>query len=933
MILMDKSSNQAKAIFLAAIESRRPEQWSTFLEQSCAGDTSLRTEVDRLLRARAAIGSFHEASGFARSDIADGPTSDHSGAVVGPYTILEQLGEGGFGIVYKAEQQEPIRRNVAVKVLKPGMDTRQIVARFEAERQALALMDHPHIARVLDAGVTNSGRPYFVMELVKGVPITDYCDANRLRPDARLRLFVDVCRAIEHAHHKGVIHRDIKPSNVLVALHEGAPVVKVIDFGVAKATAQRPSLRTLVTAHGQMVGTPAYMSPEQAEMNGLDIDTRSDVYSLGVLLYELLAGTTPLESKGLSEVGYGELQRLVCEAEAPRPSALVLSQGDSAIEMAANRRLDVKRLVHLLAGDLDWVVMKALEKDRDRRYDTPGALAEDVTRHLRGETVRARPPSIVYKVKKFVRRHRTAVLTGLAMVVAIKVGAGIAMWQAVVATRAKQEALGALAAESDAKRAAQEEEVKARAVLQFFMDHVLAAARPKGKDGGLGRDVSLEQAVEAALPYVENSFKAQPLIQARLRLSMGASFFYLGKWRTAVDQFEAARALYVRHSGHDDPDTLGSMNNLANSYEALGRYADALKLREETLALVRAKLGPDHPTALTAMNNLANSYEAVGRQAEALKFREETLRVRKERLGTDHPDTLMSMNNLANSYYGLGRHADALKLYEETLVLTRARLGPSHPNTLGSMNNLAICYAALDRHAEALQLREETLALRQTELGPRHPDTLTSMNYLANSYVELGRHVEALKLREETLALRQAELGRDHPDSLWSMWMVARSLVQLGRGGDAVPVIDECIRRASRTDVPPGLLAGVMDLRLRLFQMAGDAAGCRQTAAMREGLNRTDVSGLYTAACMRAIAAAVTRAADTSTAGAKLADDEADKAMVWLSRAVAAGYKDAAHLKQDKDLDALRGRTDFTKLLTGMEGAHYGTPNEEQMGR
>src|SRR5262249_6082793 len=313
--------------------------------------------------------------------------------VIGPYKLLQQIGEGGFGAVFMAEQTQPVRRMVALKIIKPGMDTRQVIARFESERQAPAIMDHPNIAKVLDAGATDSGRPYFVMELVKGVPVTEFCDKNHMPADQRLKLFQDVCHAVQHAHHKGIIHRDLKPSNVMVTLHDGVPVVKVIDFGVAKATVQKLTERTLFTAYGQMIGTPAYMSPEQAEMSGLDIDTRSDVYSLGVLLYELLTGTTPLETRRLREAGYAEMQRLIREEEAPRPSTRLSSLGESATVFAGNRGTDVKQLARLLAGDLDWIVMKSVSKDRNRRYGTPAMFAEDIERYLRRDAIAARPPS------------------------------------------------------------------------------------------------------------------------------------------------------------------------------------------------------------------------------------------------------------------------------------------------------------------------------------------------------------------------------------------------------------------------------------------------------------------------------------------------------------------------------------------------------------
>jgi serine/threonine protein kinase/tetratricopeptide (TPR) repeat protein len=954
---MTEQSNRAKAIFLAALDEQAPEQWPTFLGQACAGDALLRAEVEKLLRAQAALGSFHEAPRFTLPAAAAEPIPECPETSIGPYRLLEQIGEGGFGIVFLAEQQEPLRRRVALKVLKPGMDTRQVMARFESERQALARMDHPNIARVLDAGTTDSGRPYFVLELVEGVSITEYCDQHQLPLPARLELFLDVCRAIQHAHHKGVIHRDIKPANVLVTRQDDRPVVKVIDFGVAKAVAQKLTERTLVTGHGQMLGTPAYMSPEQAQMSGLDIDTRSDVYALGVLLYELLTGTTPLETGRLRQAGYTELQRLIREEEPPRPSTRLAALGDSAAGPAGRRGLEAKRLAQLLAGDLDWAVMKALEKDRNRRYDTPGSFAADLERYLRREPLVARPPTTLYQVKKFVQRHQAAVVTGAAMAAALLAGAAVATWQAVVATRAKQHALAAAAAEKQARKLAQARQADTEAVLKFLDRRVLAAARPEGVAGGLGRAVTLQRAVEAALPVVERCFQNQPLIEARLRLTLGQSFWYLGQAKTAAGQYRAALALYRRHLGPDHPDTLRSMHYLARSYHALARYADALRLREQTLALRKARLGPDHPDTLRSMNclacsyadlgrrvdalrlreetlarmkarlgpdhpdtlramyNLASSYAVLGRQADALKLRRQTLALRKARLGPDHPDTLRSMNGLAISYAALGRHAHAVRLYRQALRLQKAKLGPDHPDTFQTMYNLAISYAVLGRHADALKLRKQSLALHRARLGPEHPRTLMSMNNVAWSYSALGRYADALKLFQKTLALQETRLGPNHPATLWSMWGVAHNLVKLRRGAQALPVIDECIRRA-RGKVGAGrLLCGLTDFRLRLCAEAWDAAGCRQTATLWEKLKRTDDGSLYHAARLRAVTAAVVRAADSSSGGDQRSDAEADRAMAWLKQAVAAGYKNAARLKQDQALDALRGRADFTKLV------------------
>jgi eukaryotic-like serine/threonine-protein kinase len=816
------------------------------------------------------------------------PTPDlEPGTIIaGKYKLSERIGEGGMGSVWVANQSEPVKRKVAVKLIKPGMDTKQVLARFEAERQALAVMDHPNIAKVLDGGIYD-GRPFFVMELVKGVPITEYCDAHKLTLRERLELFVPVCQAIQHAHHKGIIHRDIKPSNVLIALYDDRPVPKVIDFGVAKATGGTLTEHTIETRFGGVVGTPQYMSPEQATLNNLDVDTRSDVYSLGVLLYELLAGSPPFSRKELEKEGLLEMLRVVREEEPPRPSTK-LSTADALPTLSVNRGTEPKKLTGLLRNELDWIVMKALEKDRSRRYETANGFAADIHRYLSGDPVGAHPPGTMYRLRKFVRRNKPQVIGASLVLLALLTGIAGTTFGLVRAESARRDAVASAEREADerkkaeaAKAEAQAKEAEANAVVKFFEGKVLAAGRPKGLDGGLGHDVSLRDAVRASLPALGTSFKDQPLVEARLRYTLAVTFYYLGDHAQAANQYERARALYTLHRGPDDRHTLASMFNMATCYEALGRHAEALKLREEVLAARDRALSPDHPDTISDMLGLANSYATLNRHTEALKLREEALAGWRRVRGPDHPDTLLSMGILALSYESLNRPAEALKLREETLAAQKRVLGPDHPETLRSMMNLARSYAALDRQNEALTLREEALAGYKRLLPPDHPLTLLSMHNLAYSYAALNRHGEALKLREETLAARRRVLPPDHPDTLRSMMSVAHSYAALNRHNEA------------RT----------------LYRAATEQL---------EKQNPADAGSLYNAACYRAMTASLQAKAKDPDA-ARLAREDADKAMAWLTKAVAAGYTNAAHMRKDSDLDFLRDREDFKKLLAELE--------------
>jgi eukaryotic-like serine/threonine-protein kinase len=476
-------------IFIAALARPNAADRAAFLEEACGGNAELRGQVEALLREHERLGNFLESQTAKLAATLDEANSERPGTVIGPYKLLQQIGEGGMGTVFMAEQSQPVRRKVALKVIKPGMDTKQVIARFEAERQALAMMDHVNIARVLDVGATDAGRPFFVMDLVHGVPITKYCDDNRLTPRQRLELFVPVCQAIQHAHQKGIIHRDIKPSNVMITLYDGKPVAKVIDFGVAKAIEQRLTERTLFTQYGTMIGTFEYMSPEQAEMSALAADTRSDTYSLGVLLYELLTGSTPLSGKRVKAAGYGEILRMIKEEEPPRPSTRLSDSGEALASISAQRHMEPAKLTKLVRGELDWIVMKCLEKDRNRRYETPHGLARDIQRYLDDEPVQAHPPSAMYRFRKFARRHRVALVTTGLVALALVLGTVVSVWQAVRGTRAEGLAQTRLEAETEARQQADD------ALKQAKTNYDLAEDRA----AQIRRDLERLKAANAAL--------------------------------------------------------------------------------------------------------------------------------------------------------------------------------------------------------------------------------------------------------------------------------------------------------------------------------------------------------------------------------------------------------------------------------------------------
>ena len=817
-------------LFLRALELQSEPKREAYLQDIRGKHPELYPKLTALLR-NEKEDSFLEypaAEGVATLAVS-ASLSEGPGTIIGKYKLLEQLGAGGFGVVYMAEQKEPVKRRVALKIIKVGMDTREVVARFEAERQALAIMDHPNIAKVHDGGATDTGRPYFVMELVRGVEITKYCDEKNLSTRERLNLFTQVCHAVQHAHQKGIIHRDLKPSNILVTVNDGVPVPKVIDFGIAKATQLELTEKTVFTRFHQFIGTPAYLSPEQADISSVDIDTRSDIYSLGVLLYELLTGKTPFDGKELLKIGLDEMRRTIREKEPERPSTRVSTLGADELTTTAKRRgVEPPKLANGLRGDLDWIVMKCLEKDRARRYETASGLANDIERHLSNEPVSASPPESWYRFQKWVRRNKTVFMAGSAVAVSLVMGLSLSTLLFFRERAARQRA-------NEQEAIATEQAAIAQAINDFLQRDLLSQADSRSQAEARfapNPNLTVREALERAAERINDRFKHQPLEEASVRSAIGNAFEGVGEHEKGIPHLQRALELFRGKLGPDHPEALTAMNNLAEAYQAAGKLDQALPLLEETLKLRKAKLGPDHPDTLNSMNNLAGAYQQAGKFDIALPLFEETLTLLKAKLGIDHPSTLSTMNNLAVVYQAAGKLDQALPLLEETLKLRKAKLGPDHPDTLTSMNNLALCYQAAGKLDLALPLGDEALKLAKAGLGPDHPVTLTSMNNLALAYYNAGKPDLARPLFEETLKLRKVKLGMDHPDTLISMNNLALTYQAAGMFDRAFPLDEETLKLEKAKlgpDHPDTLtsmnnlagayeLAGKLDLALPLFE-------------------------------------------------------------------------------------------------------------------
>jgi eukaryotic-like serine/threonine-protein kinase len=800
------SSLPLESIFFDALEKTSVAERTAFLDEACAGDADLRQSVERMLAAQSSVGDFLEQPAIVGDATVDYEPviCEEPGTVIGPYKLLQQIGEGGMGVVFMAEQDEPIQRTVALKIIKPGMDTRQVIARFEAERQALALMDHPNIAKVLDAGTTESGRPYFVMELVKGVPITKYCDDKQLPVRTRLELLLPVCQAIQHAHQKGLIHRDIKPSNVLVAEYDDRAVPEVIDFGVAKATAQKLTDRTMFTEFGQVIGTLEYMSPEQAKLNQLDIDTRSDIYSLGVLLYELLTGSTPFERKRLSEAPFDEMLRIIREEEPPKPSTR-LSTVEGLPKIAASRDSEPKKLSGLIRGELDWIVMKALDKDRDRRYGTANSLAADIERYLNNETVEACPPSASYRFRKFANRHKLGVAAGVAVAAALLLGVGGTTVGMIWALRER-----AAAQTSAAQATAQAE--RSDQVSHFLVDMLqgVAPSVAQGRDTTLLREI-----VDQTVLRIDKDLSDQPEVQVELYVTLGKVYFALQNYKemeaNARRTLKLARATY----GEENSATADALVQLGWSQLFLRNIGAGDAVMRQAIAMqrkVRGEGSAEEADALCILSDLLrNEWDQGGdrraKLAEAEALAREGLAIRRKRFGNERGETAWGLHTLAVVLWEEeeeGKLAEAESAIREAIAMRHRIYGEEHPFAAWDdkvsakilysehkLNEAEACVrkalATMERMdgkgklnqmdmratlgkilhdrgklAEAEAEYREAVAIGTNEVGPRFLDLPVYLTPLAQILVEQNKLAEARETAQQAV-----DICNGHPDKVY----------------------------------------------------------------------------------------------------------------------------------------------------------------------
>jgi serine/threonine protein kinase/tetratricopeptide (TPR) repeat protein len=866
---------RVKEIFLAACE-RSPEERATYLDEACGSDLGLRGEVEALLE-------FHEEGTDLLDESTDKgvpPPSEESPDSISGYRILQQVGEGGMGVVYEAEQLRPVRRRVAIKVIKAGMDTKAVVARFESERQALALMDHPNIARVYDAGTTDQGRPYFAMEYISGEPITRYCDRHRLETRERLALFAQVCDGVQHAHQKGVIHRDIKPSNVLVRILDDRPVPTIIDFGIAKATQHRLTEKTMVTAMGLLIGTPEYMSPEQAEVSGVDVDTRTDVYSLGVMLYELLAGALPFDSGKLREAGLDEIRRRIREDEPSKPSTKVTTLGEATTGTAERRRTDPQGLRRLLKGDLDWITMKALEKDRDRRYASPAEMAADIERHLRHEPVLAGPPGIAYRTQKFVRRHRVGVVAGGALLTVLlisMVGTTITFVQAGREARTAQRV--------------------SMLLTRLFEDLNPFAAGEKAGDS--------EDLLDRAAERIQAELGEDPLMQAQALMAVGSAYQGIGRPATARPLFDKSLKLRLDLLGNEHPDVAMSKSKLGDTLSAIGEYEQARRLHEEALEFRREFYGPDHRTVAWSLRSLAAIDWRTSRLETARLLFQQALEIEEKIDGPDSLYVTFTLVLLAGIEMDSGNYPAAREHLQRTLRVREAELGPEHLLVAATLNDLGRLYVDIGETEEALQVLERGMAIVEKLGVPDHLQMSFLLHNKARALIAMQEYEAALELLERTLEIQEQHLGVDHHEIAYTLRSYGILLRRMGQIDASRQVYERALAmiRAhfgpDHLDTAPILHAlGYLEYQVGNYERSR-RLNERALAVRRNvfgpghrGLNPS----LYALACLAAL------------------DGERDRALDLLHEALECGYA-GSFIFEDPDFDSLRGDPEFEAIL------------------
>jgi len=928
---------------LEEAQELEPAQRSAFLDRACLSDQSLRQEVEVLL----ASSDDSRATFLQSAGAPDGLIANLEGILSGAglqagqlfaerFQLVRRLGEGGMGQVWLAEQTSPVRRQVALKLIKAGMYDKALAQRFQSERQLLAIMDHPAIAKVFDAGATPQGQPYFVMEYVPGLPITEYCDQKKLKIRDRLELFVQACEGVQHAHQKAIIHRDLKPANILVVEVDGKPVPRIIDFGLAKATTPQVADESIFTQLGHFVGTPGYMSPEQADpgfRDGVqDIDTRTDVYSLGVVLYVLLAGLQPFETKQRQKQPLDELLRKLREEEPPRPSTKVSTDRDSSATTAEARGTDPKQLGNLLRGDLDWITMKALEKDRARRYGAPSELAADIRRHLNHEPVEARPASAGYRLRKYARRHRVAVAVVAGLVLLL---AAFSVLQALQLRRITRER----------DRATRERDRATR--ITDFMTGMFKVSDPSE---ARGNSVTAREILDKASNDMQKGLAKDPEVQAQMMQVMASTYTNLGLYPRAHElakrAFDARMSLlgpddpktlesmaqlgwilnrkghYVeaekmerqaldgerRVLGPEDPLTIESMANLAFIVEGPGDFGQGEKLARETIDVATRRLGPDSPPVLRSMGTLGTALWNQGRYAEAEQELRQLVDVERRVAGPDHPDTLKAMSNLALAIQSQGRLAEGEQMYREVLAAQQRVLGPDHPFTVLTVFNLAGVLFHEGRHADAEKLCRQVLTIQLRVLGPENPYTLMTKSNLADSLFEDGNVHEAEKLRRETLETMARTLGPEHPSTLQTQANLARTLIREGRYAEAEKNAREALEALIRTMGPqhPFTLNALQQLGTA---MALDHRYAEASKLFRDVIEKQDNSKgqgdrfkvWYSFACVA------------------MAADHPDDALQYLREAFNRGYKDAGALMADDNLKNLRPNPKFQQLVTELK--------------